>query len=193
MDDWLEGRLHATTQTRYQRARLAFAAWLAKRGFTLGTLSVHEVDVLAARFTLCGLEDGDDVNEGRQFFMDLRASLQKRLGGRLLLTAKVIEEWRVIAPPGQATPLPYEAAFAAAVAMSMVYGEFGCAILTVVCFAGLLRIGEGMGLTVERVIFRDLGHGPEVAVLDLGDTKRGFEEGRVVQSGGDSVAASLHA
>ena len=80
--------------------------------------------------------------------------------------------------------MPVECAFGAAVMMSLLWGEFECSILTVLCFAGLLRFGEASGLTDARVHVR-AGHA--AVILDLGNTKRGFEE-RVVLTNPGVVA-----
>ena len=173
---WLESRLQAPTQARYLAARNAFAAWVGARGFTLSELSWEEIDVFAARFIVEAVED-EDCDTGRQFYVDLMAALQKRSPIRLTLGKKVLSAWASLSPPQQAQALPREAAFAAAVVMCLLWEMHEEAIVTVLGFCGLLRIGEACNLLDECVHVGDVL--TSVVVLVLGTTKRGFEE-RVV-------------
>ena len=180
IDLWLEGRLPEAARSRYTRARLHFVCWLGKRGYTLSTLGDSEVDVLLARYCLAGMED-EDENFGRQHFVDLMAALKRRGRIFLPLSRKVLSEWALMTPARQAASVPREAAYAAAVLMSLLWQEHEAAIVTVLCFTGLLRFGEAAGLLDDGVHLATAGeeNRPLRAVLDLGDTKKGFEE-RVV-------------
>jgi len=180
VDAWLEQRLNVGTQRRYSRARAEFTAWCAARGIIYSTLSPAELDVLAARFCLCNLEDEGD-ERGRQMYVDLVAALQRRAGAKLPLAKRVLVEWAKIDPPTEAVSMPAELAFAAAVVLGMVWHEYEAAIITVLSFAGLLRFGEGAGLLDVGVHLLEVADGAvrDSLVLELGSTKRGFEE-RVV-------------
>ena len=85
VDEWLEAQLQPGTQARYHNSRVTFAAWLAKRGYVVNEFSGEQLDPMVARFILEGYED-EGAEHGRQFYVDLVASLQRRQTTRLSLS-----------------------------------------------------------------------------------------------------------
>ena len=133
-------------------------------------LTEEELDFLLADWILELKETG----VSKQVALDTMSSTQKAFAGRRKFKAAfhVCDGWDREAPPQQAMPMPEVVAMAACSAMHAA-GWHAEGVLTLVCFCGLLRIGEGLGLRVKDVLLPSMhGFGPAVVLL-LRTTKRG--------------------
>lgn len=82
----------------------------------------------------------------RQRYLDMMATLQRRHSINMRLFMKLLTEWQTIQPHRQAEALPREVTFAMAVAAVWRYNAPDCAVHFILCFCGLLRIGESLAL-----------------------------------------------
>ena len=109
-----------------------------------------------------------------QHARDIVNALQKQYPRRRFTTAwKVVNGWARKRPPDQAPPFPQGVAMAMVILLISV-SQPGCGIAVLLCFCGLLRIGEALKLRVS-----DLVCSQSNVVLLLADTKTGAHQ-RVV-------------
>jgi integrase len=175
---WLEGRLAAGTQVRYQRARDDFALWQTRLGIGAAPLAPDQLDVLLAKYVLDIKEDCDTV-VSRQQCIDLVASTQRRAGHPCRLAQQILKAWQKEVPPVQAEAMPAALAFAMVTTLSLVFKEQQAAVLVLLAFAGCLRIGEALGLRSQDVFLPRPGSADQRGVVILRATKRSFDQ-RVV-------------
>ena len=174
---WVESRLALGTQRRYARARAEFQDWCQELGVDPTLLANCDLDVLVARFALHMKED-EDTALARQGCVDLMATLSRRRGGGLHLTAQVLRLWHREEPPQQAEAMPACIAFAMIAVQALVLESPEAAVHTLCAFSGCLRIGESLNLRCCDVVLTRRG-APFQAVLILRATKRSFDQ-RVV-------------
>ena len=98
---------------------------------------------------------------------------RRPLGGRRKFTAafKVLEAWAKEQPALQAPPVPRKVALAMVAALHL-YGAIESSLVLLLCFVGLLRIGEALGLRVDDLVFCEIDGQPSLVLL-LRQTKRG--------------------
>ena len=115
-------------------------------------LSEEEQDWLLSDFLLELREDlSMSVQDGRYAV----AACQKRCPRRRYTIAwKVITAWQADKPPVQAPPMPEDLAMALSVVLAGA-GRWAESLVTVLCFCGLLRVGEALTLRRESLVFND--------------------------------------
>ena len=160
------------TQGRYEAALASFDAWCLSVRLERDQLPDEVLDWAVADYLL---EMIVDENFQVSLGLSLTAALRKR-DPRLNLpvTVKLLGDWRKDNPPEQAAALPKQFVYAA---FTLVWagGEPALATLYLLCFCGLLRIGEGLKLEKRQVLFATSGERP-AAVVMLGATKRGVDD-----------------
>lgn len=168
--------LQPASQARYNVAISNFHSWLKEHFVAWDQLTEEDQD-----FTVAGyiLDLRDDGILAPQVARDLLSALQKLNARRRLVVAwKVVVGWAVDRPAQQALPLPRLAALALTVLLT-VAGPTGAGLGVLLCWCGLLRIGEVLKLTIGDVRLTEA----EV-VLYLGVTKRGTSEKVVLNDPG---------
>ena len=163
--------LQVASQNRYNAAVGGFHLWLKENFVVRDQLPEEEQD-----FTVAGyiLDLRDDGLLAPQVARDLLSGLQKLNPRRRMVVAwRVVAGWSLDRPAQQALPLPRQAALAVTVLLTAA-GQPGAGLAVLLCWCGLLRIGEALRLKISDVHVL----GAEV-VLFLGITKRGVAE-RVV-------------
>ena len=164
---YMLAQLPATTRDRYERG---LAEQLGRSALQTD-LPDEVLDWAVADYLLDGIEEGTFLLSGAQALI---AALRKR-DPRLTLTvaAKLLQTWRRGHPPVQAVALPGEVVNAM-FALAWLTGDRLMGSLFLVCFAGLLRIGEGLLLRRRQLVFT-APRGDAVIIM-LGRTKRGVDD-----------------
>lgn len=163
--EWLTQRLTAGTQIRYEAARRLLDEWCRARGLNLEETPNQHLDVVIARRILGDFEDDEAGQHRRHRYVDMVATMQCRYSVHMRLSQRIVSEWQKIAPPAQAEPLPWEAAFALAVAAVWHAQNPAAASHVVLCFCGLPRFGESLVLLANDVYVSPAHVRPQVAVL----------------------------
>jgi integrase len=101
---------------------------------------------------------------------------------RFKIAGKAVAAWRAALPLKQAPAMPRGVAEALA-ALLWASGDSAAALVVLVCFLGLLRVGEALSLTCADLILID-----GKAILILKVTKRGRQQKCVIE---DKVAVRL--
>ena len=199
VEDFLLGTLKVCTQQRYAAALEVLAtrleelegaavddvdeAWL---DHWIADWMVENAELLLAAGGLPLDADAGAQPLPRSFFGSVLSAISKTRPRMVLKTSwRVYDAWSVRQPPRQAPAAPPELIVAVGVFL-VVLGQAAMGTLTIVCFAGLLRVGEGLGL-----LRRDVVIGDGLCVFLLGRTKRGLEQKVTVSS--PSVVAWVRA
>ena len=171
---YLQPRLRLGTQKRYEHALDEFDAWCSSASLQWDDITFDDQDQLLAYHCLEDLFEAD--GGGWQKGADLVAALQKCYPGyKYRLSSKVLQQRKDEHPGSQATPLPAEAVFAVVVLLCYL-GFPNEAMLIMMSFCGLLRIGEALTLTNRQVILPRTADEMMVCILLLARSKRGFDE-----------------
>jgi len=134
------------------------------RSLVFEAVPEEDQDVILADFALDARDDDWPLHEVRCAI----SAAQKLYPRRKYTTAwKVVAGWQRDHPPEQAPPMPQDVAMAAAVLLTAA-GRMAEATIVLLCFCGLLRVGEALQLERESLIF-----GPRSLVLLLRRTKTG--------------------
>ena len=129
------------------------------------------LDWVVAAYILECLDECRPTQCGR----DVIAALRRRNPQiRFYAAHKVMAQWEKDEPALQAQPISRECVLAAFVFLWMTGLEMA-GTLFLCCFAGLLRVGEGLKLRRRHVIFTKV-NGSYTAILLLGKTKRGIDD-----------------
>ena len=114
----------------------------------------------------------DDHGTGAlQHARECVAALQKVFPRRRYTTASaVIAGWSAAQPPQQAPPMPQHLCYASVVLLFHL-DQAGVGLCMLLCFVGLLRVGEALSLRTE-----DITLGSSEAIIHLHRTKRGQSE-----------------
>jgi len=182
VEDFLLTSLRGTGADRYRDAISVLEVDLRARGFELADLSEEEADWLVAD-VLADRFEASEVSRAGIGLAGLALAALSRTHPRWRLKTcwKALDVWRTAVPPVQAPAAPRAFALAAA-SWLVLAGQPGVAAVVVACFTGLLRVGEALSLTRDRIF--DLG---ATMVFVLGVTKRGIEQ-KVTISGAGTVA-----
>ena len=161
------------TQLRYARAREELDRYCSQLQVDFWTLTEEKQDYLLAELLLDGKDDDDGIHTVTKG-TDLLAALRKETAGGLRYEAAsaVLAGWHSLTPAHRAPPVPLELAFACATLL-VADGYSDIAFVLVVCFCGLLRIGEGLSLTAAQVLVLAVHNSGAFVILILGVTKRG--------------------
>ena len=163
--------LQAGRVGRYTAALNTLKAWMVQHLILWDVMSEEDQDFLVADYILDARDEGDLQP---QHARDLISALQKlNPRRRLHISWRVVNGWALDRPAEQALPLPCSAALALSVLL-VGAGKPGVGLGVLLCWCGLLRVGESLALKIEDV--RIVG---AEAILFLGHTKRGVAE-RVV-------------
>jgi len=174
--DFLLNLLQATTIGRYDAALQMFKAWLADHAVAWDLETEEDQDFLAAEYIL---DVRDEAELPVQHARDLISALQKLNPRRRLTVAwRVVAGWTAEHPPEQALPLPRLAALSAAVLL-VADGRPELGVVVLLCWCGLLRVGEALQLLVQDLHFVD-----GTLVIFLAQTKRGAAERVVIANPG---------
>ena len=178
VQQFLIGLLTTLTRGRYEKALADFNEWLARHCVPWDSLNEEDQDWLLADAILDWRDDGMSLQAAR----DLVSAVQKVQPRRRYLTAwRVIGGWALDRPVQSAPPLPRELALALSVLFAGT-GDYAMSFAVIVAWAGLLRVGEALGLHWSQCV-----RGTGCYVLLLPRTKRGLNE-RVVLSDSSIVA-----
>ena len=123
-----------------------------------------------------------DLGESPQMRVDTIAALQKEYAGRRRFKAAsaAVEGWKHSLPTHMAAPMPQEVCLAL-VNLLFTSGKREVAIIILLCFAGVLRVGEALQLRVSDVLTPSQHQWGYAIVLLLRATKRGAPDaGKVV-------------
>ena len=183
--DYLTTLLKDTTARRYAAAQGRLGAHLTELKVDLFDLTEEELDYLLADYIL----DLKEAGFSKQVALDTVSSTVKAFAGRRRLRAslQVCDGWDRENPPVQAKPMPEFVAQACCCAMHAA-GWHAEAALVLLCFCGLLRIGEGLALRLSDVLLPQThGFGPAILIL-LRATKRGMPDSdKVILTAGPVV------
>jgi integrase len=169
--------LTPASQWRYEHAWQAFAEWLAAHAVDFAGLSEEVQDYVLGDYVL----DMSDEGTPLQRLRDTVAAAQKRYGGRrkYRTTAAVIEGLNRGHVVHQAAPFPQDLLLCVVVVLTH-YGKAAVGVSLLLCFCGLLRISEAIGLRHQDVLFpEDHRSGPFVVLL-LQCSKRGAKNSEKV-------------
>jgi len=188
--DFLRSRLTEASQIRYQAALHLLAEWCSQHNAAFADLNEEEQDWLLGDYLMDLREsESSSVQDGRYCL----AAAQKEFPRRTFKIAwKVLSAWQSEDPPVQAPPMPEDLALAMVVVMTAAQRSAE-ALVTLLCFCGLLRVGEAISLCKEDFVF-----GPGQLVLLLTRTKTGqhqrvlIENPVVVEFARRLVALSSH-
>jgi integrase len=124
-----------------------------------------------ADFCLESLEDGCPP----QFVVECVAAASKRYLNRRIFraAAKLVNGWKSTLPSNEAHPVPEDAAYSMVV-LSVLIGQFDLAFVILVCFCGLLRIGECLALQPVHITLGKYATGAEYFIILLVKTKAGL-------------------
>ena len=168
----LMSSLSATTQDRYARALDDLTSELGLRMISWSRLSHDDQDLFLAEWFA---EMASDPDASPHPYVIMIAALHKtdpRLRFRLAL--KALEAWKSRMPIKHAPAMPKQLAWAlATMALGCGFEPFACVLL--LCFVGLLRVGEALALLADDLIFTS-----NRLVLHLRTTKRGRNEKVVI-------------
>jgi hypothetical protein len=175
---FVEGLLKPATQERYKAALSLFDEYCSEEDVRFGELDEESQDFFLADFVLEQCENETMTLQGT---IDLVAGLQKRFLGRRRYhaTALVINGWKKGHPPDQAKPLPQEAA-GAMFSLFWAAGMEALAMTVLLCFCGLLRVGEALQLRRSDVLLPCQHSLGRCVVLLLRTSKRGIPDGTKV-------------
>lgn len=169
---FLETTLRRSTRQRYAAARNAFRAWCKSVNVDFESLSEEDQDWLAAEFVLDVFEE----HAVRQRFLDLISALSKENPrARFKVAWRVLDVWGKEVPPSQAPAMPEKVAWALFTYFYCVMRSPPAAMTVLLCYRGLLRIGEAFGLKGRDVLVSSVGD-PPLVIICLGRTKRGLEQ-----------------
>ena len=165
---FVTGLLAPATVSRYEAGLRLFDGWCEQMALDWRSLSEESLDFALCDFIL----DRREVCHQRQKYVDSVAAIQKAFGNRRRCTAaaKVLEGWLKEEPPEQAPPVPRRCALALVCLLHLV-GAAGTAFALLLCFCGLLRIGEALQLRADDLVFSYEGKEVRLVVL-LRRTKR---------------------
>ena len=172
--EFLRSRLTEASQARYHLALSLLADWCSLHRVSWAVLSEEEQDWLLADYVMDLREaEAHTVQDARYCL----AAAQKEFPRRTFKIAwKVLGAWQCEHPPVQAPPMPEDLAMAMVIVLTA--GQhFAEALVTLVCFCGLLRVGEAMSLCKEDFVF-----GPGRLVLLLSRTKTGTHQRVVLEN-----------
>ena len=161
--DFLLSRLQEFTKGRYEDAIEELEEWLGPDTESFWSLGEEEQDFILSDFIM-ELRDRED--KAPQAGSTLVAAVAKRFLNRRRYAAAhlVTAEWRKEEPPQSAPAMPEEVAFACTTLL-WAAGLKAEAIAVLLCFCGLLRIGEALGLKSEDVVVQAAPHGAVVLLL----------------------------
>lgn len=170
---FLVGCLQPGTQRRYMRAQEALQQQVTLDQVRFWSWTEEQQDYYLADYIL-DLRDG---GAARQMALDTIAAVQKTFAGRRRYRAAyaVTDAWEKEVPAGQATPMPEVVVFAGAVMLhaQQAHAE---ACLMVLCYCALLRIGEGLSLSVADLLLPHMHGQGHAVILLLRKTKRGVPD-----------------
>jgi len=182
VETFLLSSLRGAGPDRYREAISVLEVELRVRGFELADLSEEEADWLVADILIDRFEASDCSRAGIGLAgLTLAALSRTRPRWRLKTSWKALDVWRTAVPPVQAPAAPRAYALGAACWL-VAAGQPGVAAVVLACFAGLLRVGEALCLSRDRIY--DTG---SALIFVLGQTKRGIEQ-KVTITGAETVA-----
>jgi len=148
---------------------LEFSEWDESHGTCWLEQTEEFQDYLLADYVM-DLRD-DHGPSALQSARECVAALQKVFPRRRYTTASaVIAGWSATQPPQQAPPMPQHLCYASVVVLFHLE-QAGVGLCMLLCFVGLLRVGEALSLRTEDVTL-----GSSEAILHLHRTKRGQSE-----------------
>ena len=173
---FLTGLLAPATVARYEAGLALFDEWAIQLHLDWRQLPEEGLDYALCDFIL----DGREADHQRQKYVDAVAAVQKAFGNRRRVSAaaKVLDGWLKDEPPQQAPPVPRRVAFAI-VALLHLVGTAGSAFALLLCFCGLLRIGEALQLMGADLVFTQDGGEVKLVIL-LRRTKRAANDSEKV-------------
>ena len=169
MAAFLLSLLKPATQQRYTRAVDEFSRWTQAVGIDFNLLDEESQD-----FVLCDyILDAMDAERSPQACADLVAGLQKQYGSRRKFRAALstTEGWRLSSPRNMAAPMP-EGVCYATVALLFLARRRPAAMVVLLCFVGILRIGEALAFTMNDVLLPSEHQFGHCVVLLLRTAKR---------------------
>ena len=176
------GTLKDRTQQLYIVALRNLDAEIQDTGLTWQSLSLVEQDEALAEI----LYDRMCRSENLQYSQYMVSALKKIVPNMSLTNASaVLAAWRHGIPPKQAPACAAVVARALAT-LALLLAQPGVAFVITVCFFGLLRVSEGLSLTVKDVHF--LG---SVCIITLSRSKRGVNE-KVTIHNAEAIAWLQH-
>jgi integrase len=161
--------LRPASQSRYIAALQTFQTWLHSLALDFAELPEESQDFLLCDYVL----DCMDREGSPQHCTDLVAAIQKQYGGRRRYRAATmtIEGWRANSPVNMADPMPEEVCYAI-VAIVFAANRRTVAVVILLCFVGLLRVGEVLNLQIQDVLTPSMHHFGHCVVLVLSTSKR---------------------
>lgn len=121
--------------------------------------------------------DGRDQDHPLQPYVEAVAGVNKMFGHRRKFIAahKTLDCWRSERPISQAPPMPEDIAFATVVLLYM-GGDTGAALAVLLCFCGLLRVGEALNLRRGDLVFFATPEGASGVAILIRKSKRGIPD-----------------
>jgi integrase len=175
VSSFLHSGLRGENAARYRDAVDGFRSELRRRGLDLEALDECQLDYLLADHIIDMYEKFESTRGIGLAAMLLAAMSKRRPRHRYKVAWKCLDVWRTRTPPRQAPTVPIELAFA--VINWLVLGGRPCeACVTLLCFAGLLRVGEALSLRGQDVHFTQ-----GKVIIVLGISKRGLEQKVVIE------------
>lgn len=173
VQDFLLSSLRPSTLVKYTEALSHLSNDLREQGCNWQQMTDEERDMFLAEWVLDGFEGG----ESRNAYGWALSAVQKvcpRL--RLKTSWKVYDVWGSKQPIRQALAAPPEFLHGM-IAIAMLVNRAELGLLMVLCYAGLLRVREALGLRRS-----DLVLGASEIIVCLGLTKRGTEQKVVLRN-----------
>ena len=170
VEGFLLGGLQPASLARYDRALVLFSTECAEAGIVFSELSAERQDWILAEYIWRCHEEGLPCGGAASAV----AAVAKVNPGRKYPTSfRVLERWRTERPPRQAPAIPPQLAWGMFTVLWGI-GRHAEALILLLCFCGLLRVSEGLGLHRASCLVSY-----NSVILVLPRTKRGFDE-RVV-------------
>ena len=159
--------LKPTTRVKYMQALTHLSSDLHMAGKRWDEMTEQEQDCYLAEWVIESFEAGS----GRDAYGWALSAIQKVDPRSLFRTAwKVFDAWTVQSPPHQAPAAP-PGLITAMVVVALLLNRPQLSLIVLLCYAGLLRVREGLNLTSADVLAS-----PDSAVLCVAQTKRGVKQ-----------------
>ena len=167
VQSFLLGTLRERTQSLYLEALCNLSGEFEELGLEWARLTEQEQDDTLAEIMYDRMHRGEQLQPSQY----MASALKKIVPGIVLRTTNaVLNAWRLQLPSKQAPACPELVARAVAT-LALCLGQPAVAAVVVLCFYGLLRVGEAISITAADIHF--IG---EQVIITLAVTKRGINE-----------------
>lgn len=167
LQTFLLSSLKPSTVEKYTLALQSLNSELEEQQLAWENMSEENQDFFLAELLLDSFDSGGSRAESG-WLLSAVQKVYPRL--RLKVAWKVFDTWGALQPPRQAPAAPPELV-QAMIAASLLLNRPHISAMILLCYCGLLRVREALGLTGKDVVVQADG-----IVLCLGQTKRGLEQ-----------------